>query len=315
MAAAKGRAKIPFWAMGALSLLPIWMFIYVRALTQETEEAAGPLGEGAEVYGSCASCHGASGEGGVGRPFAGGEVLLTFPHIEDQLRFVYFGTAEYNLAGVSDYGNPDREGGPHLTGSFGVMPPQGEAAGGDLTDAEILAVVCHERYTLGGADPTAEETVEEYETWCSEEAPTFVALEEGMTLAELADAGLTNADGAAIEIVPIGDAPRRPDRPRGVTDVLIVGAGPAGAGAAYWLARHGHDVTVVEKRRFPREKTCGDGLTPRAVKQLVDMGLESELARVPPLLRAARHRDGARAGAGVAVASRLSAARVRRSAA
>ena len=45
--------------MGALSLLPIWMFIYVRALTQETEEAVGPLGEGAEVYGSCASCHGA----------------------------------------------------------------------------------------------------------------------------------------------------------------------------------------------------------------------------------------------------------------
>ena len=136
-----------------------------------------------------------------------GEVLLTFPHIEDQLRFVYFGTAEYNLAGVTDYGNPDREGGPHLTGSFGVMPPQGEAAGGDLTDAEILAVVCHERYTLGGADPTADDTVEEFETWCSEEAPTFVALEEGTTLAELADAGLTNADGQAIEIMPIGDAP------------------------------------------------------------------------------------------------------------
>jgi menaquinone-9 beta-reductase len=63
------------------------------------------------------------------------------------------------------------------------------------------------------------------------------------------------------------------------TEVLVVGAGPAGAAAAYWLARHGHDVTVVERKSFPREKTCGDGLTPRAVKQLVDMGLESELAR------------------------------------
>jgi geranylgeranyl reductase family protein len=64
-----------------------------------------------------------------------------------------------------------------------------------------------------------------------------------------------------------------------VSEVLVVGAGPAGAAAAYWLARHGHDVTVVEKKTFPREKTCGDGLTPRAVKQLDDMGLGPALER------------------------------------
>jgi len=64
-----------------------------------------------------------------------------------------------------------------------------------------------------------------------------------------------------------------------VTEVLVVGAGPAGAAAAYWLARHGHDVTVIEKKTFPREKTCGDGLTPRAVKQLGDMGLAEPLAK------------------------------------
>jgi geranylgeranyl reductase family protein len=60
-------------------------------------------------------------------------------------------------------------------------------------------------------------------------------------------------------------------------DVLVVGGGPAGAATAYWLAEAGHDVAVVEKKRFPREKTCGDGLTPRAVKQLTDMGLYHRL--------------------------------------
>ncbi len=58
----------------------------------------------------------------------------------------------------------------------------------------------------------------------------------------------------------------------------MVGGGPAGATCAYWLARAGHDVVLVEKKRYPREKTCGDGLTPRAVKQLHDLGLADELA-------------------------------------
>jgi geranylgeranyl reductase family protein len=55
-------------------------------------------------------------------------------------------------------------------------------------------------------------------------------------------------------------------------DVLVVGGGPGGAAAAYWLARNGLDVTVVEKNAYPRHKTCGDGLTPRAIRQLADMG-------------------------------------------
>jgi len=62
------------------------------------------------------------------------------------------------------------------------------------------------------------------------------------------------------------------------TDVLVIGGGPAGASAAYWLARYGHEVTVVERKAFPREKTCGDGLTPRAVHQLNEMGLADQLA-------------------------------------
>jgi geranylgeranyl reductase family protein len=56
-------------------------------------------------------------------------------------------------------------------------------------------------------------------------------------------------------------------------DVLVIGAGPAGAATAYWLASHGHDVVVVERRTLPRDKTCGDALTPRAVHQLIEMGL------------------------------------------
>ena len=57
------------------------------------------------------------------------------------------------------------------------------------------------------------------------------------------------------------------------SEVLVIGGGPAGAAVAYWLARSGHAVTIVEKRTLPRDKTCGDALTPRAVKQLADMGL------------------------------------------
>jgi menaquinone-9 beta-reductase len=62
-----------------------------------------------------------------------------------------------------------------------------------------------------------------------------------------------------------------------VHDVLVIGAGPGGSSCAYWLADAGWDVVVIEKKRFPREKTCGDGLTPRAVRQLADMGLEHAL--------------------------------------
>ncbi len=64
----------------------------------------------------------------------------------------------------------------------------------------------------------------------------------------------------------------------GERDVLVVGGGPAGAACAFWLADSGHDVLLVEKKRYPREKTCGDGLTPRAVRQLEDMGLGGQLA-------------------------------------
>ncbi|HAN72758.1 MAG TPA: FAD-linked oxidoreductase, partial [Actinobacteria bacterium] len=57
------------------------------------------------------------------------------------------------------------------------------------------------------------------------------------------------------------------------TDVLIVGAGPAGSATAAWAARHGLDVTLVDAETFPRDKPCGDGLTPRAIAELDQLGL------------------------------------------
>lgn len=201
VAAAKNRMKIPFWAMATLSILPLWVFMYARSLTPADETVAGPLGDGAEIYAAnCSSCHGGSGEGGVGYPLAGGEVLLTFPHIEDQVAFVYSGTVKYANAGITVYGDPEREGGVHATGATGQMPPQGAEAGGGLTEAQILAVVCHERYTVGGADPTGAD-VEEYERWCSPESEVYIGLEDtSITFTDVAD----DIEG----VLPIGTAPR-----------------------------------------------------------------------------------------------------------
>jgi geranylgeranyl reductase family protein len=69
------------------------------------------------------------------------------------------------------------------------------------------------------------------------------------------------------ENAPVGD-------PRYTADVIVVGAGPSGSSAAYWLATAGLDVALVEKTTFPREKVCGDGLTPRGTRALIDMGID-----------------------------------------
>ncbi|MCP4435362.1 MAG: geranylgeranyl reductase family protein [Actinomycetia bacterium] len=70
-----------------------------------------------------------------------------------------------------------------------------------------------------------------------------------------------------------------PDRATEHHDLLVIGGGPAGSATGYWAARAGLDVLVVEKKDFPRDKTCGDGLTPRAVHQLDEMGLTERLTQ------------------------------------
>lgn len=56
-------------------------------------------------------------------------------------------------------------------------------------------------------------------------------------------------------------------------DLLVVGAGPSGSTAAAVAARHGLRVAVVDRARFPRDKTCGDGLTTRALHLLEHLGV------------------------------------------
>ncbi|MCA1839760.1 MAG: geranylgeranyl reductase family protein [Actinobacteria bacterium] len=57
-------------------------------------------------------------------------------------------------------------------------------------------------------------------------------------------------------------------------DAIVIGAGPGGSSAAYHLAKAGARVLVIEKKQFPRAKTCGDGLTPRALKAMRNMDLD-----------------------------------------
>jgi geranylgeranyl reductase family protein len=70
----------------------------------------------------------------------------------------------------------------------------------------------------------------------------------------------------------VSSAPSRVDTD---ADVIVVGAGPGGSTTAYHLAQAGVDVLLLEKAAFPREKVCGDGLTPRAVKAITSMGIDT----------------------------------------
>lgn len=67
------------------------------------------------------------------------------------------------------------------------------------------------------------------------------------------------------------DPPRR-------FDVCVVGAGPAGSTAAYLLSRQGLSVALIDRARFPRDKTCGDGITPRGARVLARIGALDRVA-------------------------------------
>ncbi|HEV7666062.1 MAG TPA: FAD-dependent monooxygenase, partial [Chloroflexota bacterium] len=62
-------------------------------------------------------------------------------------------------------------------------------------------------------------------------------------------------------------------------DAVIVGAGPGGSATGHFLSSRGLDVGLLDRADFPRDKTCGDGLTPRALRVLDQMGLLADVAR------------------------------------
>jgi mono/diheme cytochrome c family protein len=135
----KNRKKIPFWAMPALLVLPLWAFIYANTLETPPAATGGPLAAGKTIFGQCASCHGAAGEGGVGPSFQNGELSKSWPKFQDQIRWVSLGS---NGWPGDTYGaqNKPKKGG---------MP----AWAGTLTPLQIAEVVRYEREVLGGLPP------------------------------------------------------------------------------------------------------------------------------------------------------------------
>jgi hypothetical protein len=193
VAAGKARKTIPYWVMPVLLFLPIWAIYYVGYL--ENPPATGGLAfEGAEVYSTCAGCHGGGGGGGSGRQLNDGEVLRTFPvgitstgydGLAGHIGWVANGTtATGSLEGTAVYGDPDRASGARTVGSFGT-PMAG--FGASLSAEELAAVVFHERSQFGGdlidADIIFEElhVLEEFVHVVEEEGVSI----EGLTVAEI----------------------------------------------------------------------------------------------------------------------------------
>ena len=102
---------------------------------------------------------------------------------------------------------------------------------------------------------------------------TGKAADGGSATPSPASTGSTGSTASAASAVLADSIPA--GTPITEADVIVVGAGPAGSATAAHLAQAGLAVALLEKSAFPREKVCGDGLTPRAVTQLVKLGIDT----------------------------------------
>lgn len=136
--AANERKRVPMWMAPVALFIPIWLFMVVGTLEEPTRAAEGPVAIGGEIYSTCAGCHGAGGGGGVGQALNGGEVIATFPNVEDHVAWVLNGSP----GAGTPYGNPDRPGGQRISAT--QMPAQ------ELSSVEVMEVVLYERVVHGG---------------------------------------------------------------------------------------------------------------------------------------------------------------------
>ena len=134
------RSGIPWWMMPVLLILPFWAMVYMGAFAEPAAEG-GPR-TGPQIYTSagCGSCHGPTGGGGVGPKLSGGETKLTFPNVEDMIKWITEGSAPSR---GQPYGDPNRPGGQRPAASGG-MP----AFGTQLTPEEIITVTEYVREQL-----------------------------------------------------------------------------------------------------------------------------------------------------------------------
>jgi mono/diheme cytochrome c family protein len=134
------RSGIPVWMMPVLLILPFWAMVYMGAFAEPAAEG-GPR-TGPQIYASagCGSCHGPTGGGGVGPKLSGGETKLTFPNVDDMVKWINEGSSPVR---GQPYGDPGRPGGQRGPASGG-MP----AFATQLSPEEVTTVVEYVRERL-----------------------------------------------------------------------------------------------------------------------------------------------------------------------